>query len=297
MIIIDSHIHHYPDCIVANPTTWAKSAGEGYWASLVGPKSAQSFVSTEQLLADMDAAKVAKAVLAGWYWERADTCGIQNDFYAELILKYPDRFVAFASIQALEGDKALDMFKKAIDQGFQGLGECFPALQGFSMQDPSWLKIVELAIGQHMPILLHVTEPVGKAYLGKYRHDFGPYEWLAKTYPEATLIFAHWGGLMPAYELNPSFAKTAKNIYYDTAASPLLYDMRIFKLMVELLGSKKILYGSDYPLRLYPSQQKLPDFERFLGAIQGLGLKKEDLNAILGANMQGLLDRTRSKTS
>lgn len=291
MRIMDAHIHHYPEAISRDPTAWAEHAGEAYWASLVGPKSAQSFVTTEQLLADMDAAHVEKAVLAGWYWEKGDTCQMHNDWYAELILKHPDRFVAFASVQALEGEKALDSFKKAIDQGFKGLGECFPALQGFGMQDPTWLKLVELATSQRMPILLHVTEPVGKPYLGKHRHDFAPYEWLAKSYPEAKLIFAHWGGLMAAYELNPSFAQTARNVYYDTAASPLLYDMRIFELMIELVGAQKILYGSDYPLRLYPSRQKQPDFKTFLDAIQELGLPQEDLKAVLGANLQTLLDR------
>lgn len=293
MKLIDSHIHHYPDAVRLNPLLWAKEAGESYWATLVGPKSVQGFVSTEGLLAAMDAANVDQAVLAGWYWEKQATCEQHNAFYARLIQAYPNRFIAFASLQALDGERALDSLKRAIDVGFKGIGECFPVLQGYSMQDPRWLKIVEFAIQHSMPILLHVTEPLGHSYPGKLLHSFEPYEWLAKTYPEATLIFAHWGGLMPFYELNPSFAKTAQNIYYDTAATPLLYDMRVFKLMLELLGPKKILYGSDFPLRLYPSQQKEPEFETFLNAIYRLNLPQDALKAIFGGNLKRLLDRVK----
>lgn len=293
MKIIDAHIHHYPEAVMQNPLLWAQESGEGYWASLVGPKSVQGFVSTGGLLAAMEGAKVDQAVLAGWYWERGETCEMHNAFYATLLKRYPGKFIAFASVQALDEKGGVEGLKRAIDGGFKGVGECFPALQGYSMQDPRWLAVVELAIDHCMPILLHVTEPLGHHYPGKLIHSFEPYAWLAKTYPEATLIFAHWGGLMPFYELNPAFAKTAKNIYYDTAASPLLYDRRIFQLVLDCVGPKKILYGSDFPLRLYPSKQKEPDFETFLDAIYQLQLPEEALKAILGGNMQGLLERVR----
>ena len=51
----------------------------------------------------------------------------------------------------------------------------------------------------------------------------------------------------------PEVKQDLKNVYYDTAASPYLYDPRIYIYMKELAGSDKILFGSDFPL-LPPSR-------------------------------------------
>ena len=79
-------------------------------------------------------------------------------------------------------------------------------------------------------------------------------------------------------------------MYYDSAASPLLYDMSIFRQMVRLVGVEKLLFGSDYPLRLYPRFQKMPDMERFLDQIRDEGgLNTRELDALLGGNFRRLL--------
>ena len=38
------------------------------------------------------------------------------------------------------------------------------------------------------------------------------------------------------------------NVFYDTAATPLLYKNEIFSASLNIVGAKKILFGSDYPL-------------------------------------------------
>jgi len=55
------------------------------------------------------------------------------------------------------------------------------------------------------------------------------------------------------------------------------------------VGPDKILYGSDYPLRLYPSSQKEPDFMTFLEEIQNSGLTVDELAKILGENLALLI--------
>ena len=53
-----------------------------------------------------------------------------------------------------------------------------------------------------------------------------------------------------------------QNVYYDTAASPLLYDQRVYRAVADCVGAERILFGSDYPLRVFPREQKEPDFVR-----------------------------------
>jgi hypothetical protein len=46
----------------------------------------------------------------------------------------------------------------------------------------------------------------------------------------------------------PEVGKLLKNVYFDTAASPYLYEKTIFDFVSRLIGSGRILFGSDYPL-------------------------------------------------
>ena len=291
--VVDSHTHRYPPEVFKDPKGWARARGERHWVSLVAPcrdhPSLQGWADRDRMLADMDAGGVDQAVLLGWYWEHQETCEWHNRWYAQWLREDPDRFAAFASVQPLAGEKALDAVKQAVDWGFCGIGEVLPAVQGFARDHPSWLRVLEFAVENHMCVTLHVTEPVGPSYPGKVATPFADYEWLAQTFPELKLILAHWGGLLPFYELNRTCQRTFRNVYYDTAASPLLYDKRVYRSVVEIVGAEKILFGSDYPLRLYPKEEAQFDFQRLLQEVRTAGLSETQLSAILGGNAQRLL--------
>ena len=286
-MIIDSHVHRYPESIHGNFREWGLSRKENHWVDLVS-SPLQGWPSDKQFFKDMDVAGVSKAVLLGWYWEHQETCNWHNEYLVNCMNEMPERFIAFGSVQPRDGKVAIEGVKKAIDLGIKGIGEIFPAAQGFSMKDPIWLQVVELAIEHGLPINMHVTDPVGHDYKGRVESDLKDYVWLAKEYPELKLILAHWGGLLPVYELNFNIKENLKNVYYDTSASPLLYDDKVFKLMINCVGSEKILLGSDYPLRLYPKEQSPADFSTFLQEIDGLGLGQEDKDSIFHRNAQRL---------
>ena len=135
----------------------------------------------------------------------------------------------------------------------------------------------------------HVSEPVGRPLTERAPTPFEDFQWLAETYPELKIILAHWGGLLPFFELNTHMRKAFANVWYDVAASPLLYDSRIFRAVVDAVGADKILYGSDYPLLLYPTHRKEPDFNTFLEEIRLSGLSEQEREKILGGNFARLL--------
>ena len=294
--IIDSHTHRYPPEVFRNPYVWGIAQKERHWASLVAPTggkkpSLQGWADREQMLEAMDESGVDRAILLGWYWEQHATCELQNSWYAQWIKEDPQRFSAFAAVQPLAGEQqALDTVRWAADEGFVGIGEMFPRVQGFAMDDLVWLKIVEFAIERGLAINIHVTEPVGRDYPAKVATPFADFQWLAQTYPELKLILAHWGGGLLFYELNPSFRQVFKNVYYDTAASPLLYDSRIYCSAVDIVGAKKILFGSDYPLRLYPHRDRQPCFSGLLREIDRCGLDPKAQECLLGGNVARLLN-------
>ena len=72
-----------------------------------------------------------------------------------------------------------------------------------------------------------------------------------------------------------------KNVYFDTAASPYLYDLGIYQLAVELVGIDKILLGSDYPL-LAP--------EKYFSEMKQAGLSQSKIDKICGLNAKRLFN-------
>ena len=107
----------------------------------------------------MDAARVERAVLQGWYWENHDSCRFQNRFYAECLRLHPDRLSACATFHPSAGEQAvLAELTWARQNGFCGVGEMSPHSQGFSVSDPVWNAALAQADILHFPVVLHVTE-------------------------------------------------------------------------------------------------------------------------------------------
>jgi predicted TIM-barrel fold metal-dependent hydrolase len=252
-------------------------------------KTIQGWVSVEQLIADMDAAGIERVVMQGIYFQHHRNCVAQNNWYIDWCRQYPGRLLGFATVQPLAGQQALDEIKRSVDRGLCGIGEILPFAQGHQISDDAFLAVVELAISLDIPLCLHGAEPVGPDYVGRAYTPLQDYVWLADQYPDLTLILAHLGGLLPYYELNRSISKVLRNVYYDTAAVPLLYRSKVYTSIVDAVGSSKIIFGSDYPLLLYPGQTRRPGFRRILAELTGSGLQDSDLTMILGANIRRIL--------
>jgi predicted TIM-barrel fold metal-dependent hydrolase len=291
MPLIDVHTHLYPKEVWRNPRQWGEDHDEQHWSNCVAPLNAisiQGWADLDTLIRDMDIAEIEKVVLLGWYWENQETCEEQNRWYAQAIREHPDRLIAFAAINATSGQAATDSIDRAVELGFRGLGECLPQVQGHTLRDECWLKVVEKATAANLLINLHVTEPIGHDYPGKVETPLEDYVWLAGMFPDTTFILAHWGGLLPLYELNPSVRHKMANVFYDTAASPLIYSKKVFRTVLDIIGPDRILYGSDYPLRLYPAEVTDPDFTTFLKEIRSANMTPDEEDALLYNNARRL---------
>ena len=291
-MIIDAHTHRYADEVLSDPTAFAKKLGEYHWLALTTPhekKSLQGWISGEKMIEDMQNAGVNKSVLLGWYWENPETCILQNNWYAEWISQNPNEFLGFVSLHP-EISNPLDELKKRRDQGFVGIGECHPWVQGASLKNANWIQCMEFASDTGWPVTYHTTEPVGHEYPGRIPTPFEDFLWLAREFPDLKIILAHAGGLLPFYELNPKIRPELKNVYYDLAACPLLYEPSLYRKLIEIVGPKKILWGTDYPLRIFPKTQREPDFSTFKDFVESEAkLNDSEREAIFGKNLLYLL--------
>ena len=290
-MLIDAHIHYTPPSLAAGLDAFIEQ--EPFWGMMLAPASSgtsvQGWVTAERMIADMDAAGLDKVVLMGEYRRTHAGCVARNDQALEIIRRWPERVIAFAMIQPMAGQAALDELARCLDGGMRGVGELGPYGQGYRLDDAGFLRLAEACIRQDIPLNLHTNEEVGRYYPGKATTPLRDYYRLASRYPELKLILAHWGGGLLFYELMPEVRRVLSNVWYDTAASPLLFSTRdIFDVALRCAG-RKLLYASDYPLRLYPRRQPEPDFRPFLAEIDALGLAPDVRADVLGGNAARLL--------
>jgi hypothetical protein len=285
--IVDCHVHLYPPEISRDPAGWAAEHREPRFAEMCARRRpngqpVQSFPSLGELLSDMDASGIDRAVLLGWYWETHASCVLQNRFYAECVRSHPDRLAAFAAWNPSNGaGRALEETRRASEDGLVGLGEILPAAQGSGPGDPAFAQILALAGELRMPVNLHATDPNGRPYPGMVSTPLAEFLRIARENPSTVLILAHWGGMLPFRE--PT-ALELPNLYYDTAASPLMYEPEVWKRFLGAVGSTRVLFGSDYPLKLYPKEGSGPFWSRLLEEIRGAGLGEVALQQLLGEN-------------
>ena len=289
--VIDCHTHAYPKEVSEDPCAWAVIHNEPHWAKLVSPSdrtSIQDWASPKRMLQDMDAAGISQAVLLGWYWEQASTCRWHNQVIAEWVTEAPDRFIGFAAIQPNE--KAREQLTAAAELGLRGVGELHHGVQGFNAQSEGWLETVEWCSKHKWPINLHVTGTIGRQHPDAVATPHDEIIALAESAPKICLVLAHWGGDLLLQNTKEAM-RLPENIYFDCSASPLLHTPDIFEQALKIAGPNKLLFGSDYPLRLFPRIQKNADFAKYLEYInQETDLKEDVLCALMGENFKCLLD-------
>ncbi len=292
--IIDAHVHLYPKEASADPAAWAERMGEPLWGALVTPQPGrrvqQGWADCERLLRDMDAAGVERAVLLGWYWQRHETCVWHNRYYAACVRSHPDRISAFATVQASAGEaEAITEMNRARDDGLIGLGELCPWSGGGSPLDEAWQAVFAHAVALNWPVNLHVTDPASRLFPGRVVTPLADIVALARQQAGLRLILAHWGGGLLFHELNAHARQALRHCVYDTAATPLLYDPAIYRAAVQAVGGNRILFGSDYPLMVFPKDQREPEFTRVLAQVREAGLDEAATAAVLGGNARQVL--------
>ena len=278
VVIIDFHTHVVSPKIKNNRSYYVERDA---CFRLLYAQPVAKLVTAEEIIAHMDECCVDKSVILNLGWQSHEMCVETNDYILESTAKYPQRLIGFCAIQPLADEKAIAEIERCAQCGAKGLGELRPDVQGFNLTDSERLgSVIEAIIANNLIALIHASEPVGHEYIGKGEVTPDVVYKFIKNFPELKLVCAHWGGGLPFYALMPEVKKAFANVYFDTAATPLLYVPDIFYYATKILGNDKVLFGSDYPLL----SQK-----RILAQIEYVDLSDEDKANILGENAARLL--------
>jgi predicted TIM-barrel fold metal-dependent hydrolase len=277
-LIIDCHTHIFPGEIRDNREAFCQK-DEGF-SSIYGNPRAR-IAGVEDLIASMDASGVERSVICGFPWERKDLCSLHNQYLLESASRYPDRLIAFVSLQFSDADWSGKELERRMKEGAKGVGETAFYRHEMTLRDMESMKPVLTQMeNQGILLLLHVNETIGHPYPGKGTTPLERFHELILLFPKLPFLLAHWGGGLLFYELMPEVAEAMGNVYYDTAASPFLYSKRIYKIACQIVGPGKVLFGTDFPLL---------SGQRYFKELEESSLPKEDRKKILGLNASRLL--------
>jgi len=205
--------------------------------------------TAEELLASMDEAAIDKSVVLGFAWSELEPCVQHNDYLLEAAARSGGRLIPFCTIQPQAGNDAFREMERCARAGARGLGELRPDNQGYRLEEGAAAEVLaEAALRHGLVLLFHVSEPVGHAYPGKAGLSVASFYRFVAGHGGQPVVGAHWGGGLPFYALMPEERQALADAYFDTAATPLLYEPTVYRQAVHLVGAERILFGSDFPL-------------------------------------------------
>jgi uncharacterized protein len=278
-MIVDVHTHIFPKFICDRRTDYF--GGEPAFKLLYeSPKS--KMVDAEALIESMDQNKVDVSVAFGFPWKNPDTCQRHNDYILNAVAKHPRRLKGMCCVDMYD-QGAFEEIKRCLNGGLSGVGEIAFYQSGIRPDAIKLLHpVMDLCRAKDLPVLIHTNEPIGHFYPGKTPVTLAQIYSVAETFPENKIIFAHWGGgIFFYFLLKKQVRQTMKNVFFDTAASPFLYDPKIYRAAIETAGADKILLGTDFPL-IKP--------DRYYKEIEQAGLTENEKNLIFGGNAAELFN-------
>src|SRR5215472_2357997 len=258
-------------------------------------QAAEQFFRMEVKLRDVEeiAAYYAEQDIVGVLlaWDAETATGqkpLRNDTVAEIVRRYPDRFVGFASVDPHKGDRAIVEIERAVKElGLAG-AKFHPGIQAFYPHDKRFAPLFEKISSLGIPALFHTgTSGLGASMPGgggvKLDYTRPIYlDSLAADFPDLTIIGAH-----PSWPWEQEMAAILQhkpNVYNDLSGwSPKYIPPTLLQEAAGRLNHK-FLFGSDYPF--IPPQKWLAAFD----ALEGW--TPEARANVLWRNGQRLLART-----
>lgn len=259
--------------------------------------------------------------------EALDLARLANDEMAELVLKYPDRFIAaVASLPMNNMDAALDEVDRAIkDLHLKGV-QIFTPINDKPLDSPEFLPLYEKMCQYDLPIWIHPQrEPDYPDYRSEKTSKYAihaMFGWVYETsaamvrlvlsgilekYPNLKFITHHGGAMIPFLEkriisfIDFSATRFKANILENISRPPIDYfkmfyaDTAIYGHTTGLMcsydfyGVKHVVFGTDMP---YDSQFGLTLTRETIKSIERMAISNTDKKMIFEDNARELLHLT-----
>lgn len=267
--------HHKPCCarMLKDDGTFFREIEENCW-------------SAEKRIEECDHHNVHVQVLSTVpvmfsYWAKAadalDLSMFLNDHIAEIVQKYPKRFVGLGTIPMQDPDLAITELERCMKMGLKGVQIGSHVIDDWNLGSISLFPVFESASKLNASVFVHPWDMAGQERMQRYWLPWllgmptetamaicsmifgGVFEKL----PDLRVAFAHGGGSFPAligriehgFESRPDLVAIHNNVnprsyigkfFIDS----LVHDSSVLDFLIKFIGADRIALGSDYPFPL-----------------------------------------------
>lgn len=240
------------------------------------------------------------------YWAKPehclDTSRFLNDHIAEVVARYPKRFIGLGTVPMQSADLAIKEIERCKKIGLTGI-EIGSNVNDINLNEPQFFPIYEAAQEADLAIFVHPWNMMGAKQMSKYWLP-----WLvgmpAETnraicsmifggvfdkFPRLRFAFAHGGGSFPSgigriergFHVRPDLtaidnAENPRNYLGRFYVDSLIHDTNFLQYVMALLGEDKVCLGTDYP---FPLGEENPGEE-----IESLAVSKKVKDKLLYKN-------------
>jgi aminocarboxymuconate-semialdehyde decarboxylase len=248
------------------------------------------FYEADQMIQDMDARQVQMAAISAApptlsYWADAPSArslaARMNDSIAERVQQHPDRFLGLGTVPLQDIKGSIAEARRAVrDLGLAGF-QIGSNVGGTNLSHPDFFPLFATFAELDVPVFVHPYIPAGEERMQDYYlHNligmvaetglaiasviFGG---IPERLPNLKLCFAHAGGVYPyivgrndhGYKVREKECRAAiphppshyfKQLYFDSIA----FHPHTLRYLIDLVGSDRIIIGSDYPFDMGPFQ-------------------------------------------
>jgi aminocarboxymuconate-semialdehyde decarboxylase len=241
--------------------------------------------SPEKRLKECDAQNLDVQVLSTVpvmfnYWARAEDCAdtskFLNDGIAEIVRKYPRRFIGLGTVPLQNTELAIKELERCREIGLVGV-QIGSNVNQLNLGEPRFLDFFAACEQLSLSVFVHPWEMMGEKEMQRYWLP-----WLVgmpaetsravcslifsgtlEKCPNLRICFAHGGGSFPAtigriehgFAVRPDLCAVdnpinpreyVRRIYYDS----LVHDSEMLEFLIKLAGAERVALGTDYPFPL-----------------------------------------------
>jgi uncharacterized protein len=264
-MIIDAHCHVWPDHIAPQVLAGRPSGLDPVHDGTI-----------DGLRRTMDAAGIDHAMTLG-VAATARTVRRTNEFIGGVDRS---RFTAFGTVHP---DLPVDVNLESLrDNGINGV-KLHPLFQDLSLADPRVIDLLHALADADVTVITHAGAGGDAA-----ANDRGTPAALRKALdavPGLTLIACHFGGY---HELDAAEELVVgSRAYLETSWPPRVGDLDADRIraLIRRHGADRVVFGSDWPMTDPASE---------IASLRALGLRPDEISAILGDTLAGLIGKGRS---
>lgn len=258
MPIVDAHAHIYPEAI-------ASKAMESVLDFYAIPKSYHTEGTAAAAINDCKDCGITHFVSYSVALKPKNVESI-NNFIAQEAATHPE-VIGFATLhQDYENPEA--EIDRALSLGLHGI-KLHPDTQAVNADDPRLMDIYEIAQAKNVPLVIHT---------GDYRYDYSHprrIKNILRSFPNLRVSAAHFGG-WSIFDMGTDLL-VHENCFVDTSSSFQFVGVRHAKELINLYGSDRVMFGSDFPMW---------DPAKELSLLRECGFSQEDFEKITWHNAE-----------